>query len=258
MPVFIGEYLANTMQLSAEEHGAYFLLKIHYWRNGGPLENDKNSLKNASKVSWKKCEKILVKFFELQGGYWHHPHLDDELKKAAENKDKFSDRGRKAALARWGNNGSQEHTSSNASSITTSNAPAMLDQCPTPIPFKHNNSLNSITTARGSPVDKISAAEIFKGENLNDLAIAARVVSALLKKRMLSPGDQGLLAGWLNDYDMRAEILPVLISTLEKFMSANNGKIPNSLAYFKPVIKNSLKSPNPLLQSFVEKITDGK
>jgi len=98
MPLFTGDYLKNTLHLSTEEHGAYFLLIIHYWAHG-KIKNDQKTLKNITKISSKKLQNILP-FFEEKEGYLVHDRIETIKLQAAENIEKQRKRTEKARLAR--------------------------------------------------------------------------------------------------------------------------------------------------------------
>ena len=122
MPLYIGDYLADTARLTTEQHGAYLLLLMDYWRSGRLPDNDQ-VLAQISKLSpdaWSNAKAMLMQFFSIKDGFWVHSRVEKELNLAMENKAKMHDRASKAALARWKN--------------ANSNANAMLMQCPSPSP----------------------------------------------------------------------------------------------------------------------------
>lgn len=81
MPFYVGDYLRDTDTLTAEEHGAYLLLILHYWTNGG-LPQDEKLLQKISKISPYKWQKIRTTMFKLFGPNWTHKRIDAELQKA--------------------------------------------------------------------------------------------------------------------------------------------------------------------------------
>ncbi len=49
MPIFIGDFLADTSHLDAERTGAYLILLFRYWRKG-PLPNDLQEIMLTGKL----------------------------------------------------------------------------------------------------------------------------------------------------------------------------------------------------------------
>ncbi|CEF54598.1 YdaU family protein [Acetobacter ghanensis] len=101
MPVYIGDYLADTMRLSTLQHGAYFLLMMEYWRQG-PLPDDMDELSaiaRADRKAWDKSIWPTLKRFFSKGedGLLHQKRMDTELGIASEKSSKRS----AAANARW-------------------------------------------------------------------------------------------------------------------------------------------------------------
>jgi len=104
MPIWIGDYLADTRRLTTEQHGAYLLLIFDYWRQG-PLPNDDAALAQIVGLPegrWKKHRPTIERFFQLKGGQWHQKRIDREIEQALGHKAKMVGRAKKAAEARWG------------------------------------------------------------------------------------------------------------------------------------------------------------
>ena len=104
MPVYIGDYLADTMHLSTEQHGAYLLLLFHLWRRG-ILQDDDVVLAQITGLSvkaWSICRTVLAEFFEIRDGFWHHRRVERERIKVAAKQQSNSSRAKLAASSRWG------------------------------------------------------------------------------------------------------------------------------------------------------------
>lgn len=80
MQLYIADYLADTMHLSTEEHGAYLLLMFNYWQTGRAIP--KNRLAKIARVSeaqWKDMEPTLKEFFEDGEDSWVHLRLERDI-----------------------------------------------------------------------------------------------------------------------------------------------------------------------------------
>lgn len=170
MPLWIGAYLADTMTLTTQQHGAYLLLLFAYWRNRGPLDDDDEDLSSivkASPAEWKKLRTKLARFFTIDNGMWAHGRADKELATAGIRKANAVSKAKAGAEARWKKG--QKHAPSDAPSIPEALPDDMLGQCPTPSPTP-SPSESSVPDGTGDasappPVDKSKTpAEMAKAE----------------------------------------------------------------------------------------------
>lgn len=85
MPLYIGDYLADTMHLQTAEHGAYLLLLFACWRGCGPLPDDDRKLAAIAKLTprqWRDMRPTILAFFERTESGWVHKRVQRELLKA--------------------------------------------------------------------------------------------------------------------------------------------------------------------------------
>lgn len=82
----IGDYLRDTLHLSLLEHGAYArLLDLYYTREGALPDDQVVRLVGArSKQESIAVRSVLLEFFTLKEGDWHHKRCDQEIADAAE------------------------------------------------------------------------------------------------------------------------------------------------------------------------------
>jgi uncharacterized protein YdaU (DUF1376 family) len=126
MPLNVGDYLRDTSHLTVSEHGAYMLLIMRYWQDGGlPAEESlvrRYSLLTAEQ--WIESRPVLAALFD-EG--WKHKRIDAELAKAAD----IIDKRRSAAEQRHGkSNAHAEHPERKSSYAGVPPSPSPLPNNP--------------------------------------------------------------------------------------------------------------------------------
>ena len=134
MPLYVGDYLADTGRLTTEQHGAYLLLLLDYWRSGALPDDDAilAGIVKASSERWLDLRSVLSPFFQVRGGRWHHKRVDAELEAAKTRQRKAHQRASEAARARWADRPATDAASNavgNAQCNASSSAQALLEQC---------------------------------------------------------------------------------------------------------------------------------
>lgn len=149
MPLFIGDYLASTSRLTTEQHGAYLLLIMDYWKNGALPDNDQilAQIARLAPDAWSMHRAVLKQFFTVSDGQWRHARIEKELSAAREKKVKAREKAEAAARARWekqkARKESQEQCSTHAPSKASGNASALHEECPSPSPSPSPSDSNS-------------------------------------------------------------------------------------------------------------------
>lgn len=117
MQLYIADYLADTMHLSTEEHGAYLLLMFNYWQTGRAIP--KNRLAKIARVSserWGAVEESLKEFFTDNGTEWVHKRIEDDLAAVRETLAKRSAAGKASVQSRRNRKETQSASESNTCS----------------------------------------------------------------------------------------------------------------------------------------------
>lgn len=105
MPLYVNDYLGDTMRLTTEQHGAYLLLIMSCWKNEGKVPGDAVSLAAITRLSeqaWKRMQPVIEPFFFCRDDFWLHKRVLEELEKAKAMVAKRSKAGKAGARATWG------------------------------------------------------------------------------------------------------------------------------------------------------------
>lgn len=94
MPLYIGDYLGDTIDLNHAQHGAYLLSMFKYWRKGEALTREE-----LRAVCGKETDRVS-QFYVWCDARWHHKRIDLELRKALDNAASAKARAMKGVKAR--------------------------------------------------------------------------------------------------------------------------------------------------------------
>ena len=101
-PFYHTDYLADTVNFSALEHGVYLLLMLHYWREGS-LPNDETKLRRITRTTAKEWAQTLPAVSEKFTSEWRHNRIDKELARAEYAYQRRANAGRSGGLAKASN-----------------------------------------------------------------------------------------------------------------------------------------------------------
>ena len=101
MQFYVADYLADTMHLTTEEHGAYLLLLLNYWQTGKPIQKTRlQTITRLSNDRWISVEDTLKEFFSDTGDSWFHKRIEADLKIARDSQKQKISAGKASAESR--------------------------------------------------------------------------------------------------------------------------------------------------------------
>jgi len=152
MPLYVGNYLADTTHLTTQQHGAYFLLICSYWQRGFLPDDDEQLARicGLSLPEWKRHRPVLRQFFK-EG--WSHTRVDRELASALEKYERRANAGKRGNQVRWGDRnaialGSQSQSQSQSQQKELSQGEESLSEGTSE---KKGTSLSEGTSSRARP-----------------------------------------------------------------------------------------------------------
>jgi uncharacterized protein YdaU (DUF1376 family) len=100
----LDNHFVETAHLSAEEHGAYWLILLHMRKRGGALPNDTDLLRRIAKIPferWGEVWGVLQRMLELgPDNMWRHPVLSIAYERAVYKSAQAKEAGRKGGLSK--------------------------------------------------------------------------------------------------------------------------------------------------------------
>ena len=103
MPMFVGDYIADTPELSIEAHGAYCLILFYTWKGRKFLEDDDKKMCRILRLGnrkWQKIKKEILPYFDLSDGTFFQQKLNEMLAEREQNSNRNRANGRLGGIAK--------------------------------------------------------------------------------------------------------------------------------------------------------------
>lgn len=102
MPLWVADFLKDTMDLEAKEVGAYMLLLMAMWGRDGRLPNDKKKLQRVARCGrdWPKVWASIGHYFDAEGDSITQGRLTRELQKVAAKREVNAQSGARGGRAK--------------------------------------------------------------------------------------------------------------------------------------------------------------
>ena len=169
MPLYVGDYLADTRRLTTEHHGAYLLLIMEYWQKGTPLPDDDDQLGQITGLGkrFKAARATLQQFFKVEDGQWRHGRVEEEQIKANKFVEKSRVNGAKGGRPKEPRNNLGVNLDQ-TQTYPRVEANPNLEKTPSPSP----SPLGDTHTARGGKLPAWAEVETFSAGAVVDPAFA--------------------------------------------------------------------------------------
>ncbi len=186
MQFYPGDYLADTMHLSIEEHGAYLKLMFCMWQAGGWLvdnDRDVSRMLGVTAGKWSKIKERIGGYFTYENGKFTQQKLQKTLQKSEEKRSVLKSNGSEGGKAKALKNKDQ-------GLANASEKPKHRTRDPEPEPKYTEDSLRSSSADSADESPPIDFKKIIFDEGLKFLSKATgRKPEAL----------RGLLGKWCKD-----------------------------------------------------------
>lgn len=202
MPLYIGDYLADTGHLTAQQHGAYLLMLMHQWRTG-PLPTDERQLASIARVdlaTWRqKISPTVRPFFSETDTGLTQKRLTQEKQKSDANLLKKSEAGMSGAHARWSN----PHSERNGTRMADVSVRQSQNDSPSPSPLpsperKKESSLREGARPKGTRLSEDWTPGPDGAKFAQELGLNPKAVFAVFFDYYRGiPGSKGVSLNWI-------------------------------------------------------------